>query len=88
MPIDESVAHLQLVVGFGIELREPGRDRPIPMSEAAAERMCADLDARGEHEEAARHRRDLQFFQTVAQRIASRRRAAEGSPSSSQPEGR
>jgi hypothetical protein len=76
MPIDESVAHLQLVVGAGIVLHEPGCEQLIPMPPGAAEQMCAELDACGEHALAARHRQELQVLQTVAQRIAS----AQGSP--------
>jgi hypothetical protein len=71
MPLDETLAHLQLVVGSGIVLSGPGHEQPIPMPPGAAERMCADLDARGEHAEAARHRRALQVLQSVAQRIES-----------------
>lgn len=70
MPIDDSVAHLQLV-GSRLVLCEPGREQSIPMPDGAAEQMCAELDARGEHAEAARHRRELKFLQTVAQRMAS-----------------
>lgn len=70
MPINDSVARLELVVGSGIVLREPGREQPVPMAEGALERMCIELEGRGEHDEAARHRRDLAFLQTIAQRMA------------------
>lgn len=75
MPIDERVAHLQLI-GSRLVLREPGREQVIPMPDEAAERMCAELDARGEHGEAARHRRELKVLQAVAQRMASPRRGS------------
>jgi hypothetical protein len=70
MPLDESIAHLQLVVDVGIVLCEPGREQPIPMPPEAAEQMCAELEARGEHTEAARHRRDLHVLQTVERQMA------------------
>ncbi len=71
MPLDETRAHLELVVGSGIVLRGPGHEQPIPMPPDAVEAMCADLDARGEDAEAARHRRALQVLQSVAQRMES-----------------
>ena len=76
MPIDDSVAHLQLV-GSRIVLREPGREQPTPMPDGAVEEMCAGLDARGEHEEAERHRRELDILRSVAQRMEDARSACD-----------
>jgi hypothetical protein len=69
MPINYSIAHLELV-GSRIMMREPGSEQPVPMSDGAVEEMCAGLDARGAHEEAARHRHEHDTLRAVAQRMA------------------
>jgi hypothetical protein len=69
MPINNSIAHLELV-GTRIMLREPGSEQPVPMPDGAVEEMCARLDAQGDHDEAARHRRELHVLRSLAQRMA------------------
>jgi hypothetical protein len=70
VPIDDSVPHLWLV-GSRLMLRHPEAERLIPMSDGAFDLMCAELEASGRGDEAARHQEEMARLRAIAQHMAA-----------------